>query len=135
MTINRTIELNNTMHKLYTTWTEFYHQTLPIWYYKNIYDKVRHYWYHESCRTCRNWTHEARLITFGLTGRCGLANDYITHESEYCPVYNLDLNENILDYTTNEDGCERIYKTICGKNIIQVSKCGIWMYRAKQEEI
>lgn len=149
MTINRAIEMDNSIRRiklknikpmfrellygLQTDWEEFYNITLPSWYYKNVYDKVRHYWYHESCRSCRNWAHEARLITFGLTGRCALLKG-VTYESDYCPIYNLDLNENILDYTTNQDGCERTYITEAGRKIVQVSKCGIWMYKSSQEE-
>jgi len=100
---------------------------LEEWYLDNIEWRIRHHLLNQRCENCRNWYFEGRLAGRGC-GKCDLEHHCYDYH-DWCPIWNIDFDIDERGYTLCEDGWERVATTPAGKEITQVSKSGIWMYK------
>ena len=99
---------------------------LDEWYFDHIAWRIRHYWFHEKCETCRNWHYCGKFGDI-LVGRCDWERGHLKGSHGYCTLYNDDYNESEL-YTFDEDGWEMPMQLPSGKWITVRSKSGHWQY-------
>lgn len=95
------------------------------WYIGNLEWRILRNVFNQKCGNCRNWHYKGKFSGKEI-GKCDFLQDLLYETPGWCPCWNIDLDAN--DYTTDEDGWERVFTTPAGKEIIQVSRSGIWMY-------
>jgi hypothetical protein len=112
----------------------YFRMMLDDFYLDHIQWRIRHYWFHEKCETCRNW-HYCGKIKGHKIGFCDW-EPYNPNETGgwegshgYCTLYNDPHIDTWEDwYTFDEDGSEMPFKLPSGKWITVRSRSGHWQY-------